>query len=82
MSTVTVTPDSHTMPIGTAIKNLAKIYDLPPFERVYQSGRTAIVAVSHEHAEAWRAALAAPPFAEDTARVMFFGAMVQLVRHG
>ena len=66
MSAVTVHPDSATMPVSSALKNLAKVHDLPPFVKLFQSNRTAIVIVSRKHAEAWRAALAAGEFVPDT----------------
>jgi hydrogenase maturation factor len=86
VSTVLVHPDAATIPVGSALKNLAKIHELPPFVKLFQSERTAVVVVPREYAEQWRAALGAGEFAEDTDGLtwtavapVWFGACVKLV---
>lgn len=86
MSTVLVHPDAATMPVGSALKNLAKIHELAPFVKLYQSQRTAVVVVHRKYAEAWRAAIGAGQFELDddgltmTAKApVWFGACVQIV---
>ena len=87
MTTIVVRPDALAVPIGSALKNLAKVHDLPPFVKLYQSSRTAVVVVHRKYAEQWRAALGAGSFTEDreggtstwTAEVFWLGAQVRIV---
>jgi hypothetical protein len=57
--------DEVSCPLRSALKNLAKLHDLPPFERMFLSGRIALVAAESEHVEQWRTALALPPLGDD-----------------
>ena len=91
MTEMLVRPDSVAMPIGTALKNVAKLNDLPPFVRLYQSGRKAVVVVHRKYSDQWRAALGAQAFVADTdndgltlwtSELFWFGACVQLVYGG
>lgn len=61
-----VHPDSMDVPVSSALKNLAKLHDLPPFVKLFQSNRTALVVVHRKYAEQWRAALAGSEFTPDT----------------
>lgn len=88
MSVVSIAPpEADRCPIGSALKNLAKLEDLPPFTHLYQSNQTALVAVPEADAEGWRRALGAGPFLPDMAEhtitwrteVFWFGAKVKLV---
>lgn len=86
MTTLMVNPDSVAMPVGSALKNLAKLHDLPPFVKLYQSDRAAVIVVHRKYAEAWRAALGAGRFIEDreggtstwTAEVFWMGAQIRV----
>jgi hypothetical protein len=49
-------------PITRALKGLAKVHDLPPFQRLYSSGRATVIVVSQAHAGDWRAAIGAGDF--------------------
>lgn len=88
MSIVSVHPaEAESVPVGSALKGLAKVHGLPPFTHLYQSNRTAIVAVEKIHADDWRRALGAGPFEAHAGinsvthrtEVFFFGSKVRLV---
>lgn len=82
-----VHPDNTAVPVGTALKNLAKVHDLPPFVKLFQSGQTALIVVHRKYADAWRAALGAGEFTPDTegdtttwtAEAFWMGARVRVV---
>lgn len=84
---MTITRDEVTVPVGSALKNLAKLHDLPPFVKLYQSGRGAIVVVHRKYAEQWRTALGAGPFVPETegdtttwtAEVFWMGTRVRVI---
>jgi len=87
MSTVTVAPDNAVIPVSSALKNLAKLHGLPPFVKLFQSNRTAIIIVHRKYSEQWRAALAAGEFTADTegdtttwtAEAFWMGARVRVI---
>lgn len=84
MTATVVHPDHTNTPVGSALKNLAKIHDLPPFVKLFQNARTAIIVVHRKYAEQWRAALVADDFTPDTegitwtATAFWMGARVQI----
>lgn len=51
---------------GSLIKSLAKLHGLPPFVKLFQNDRTAIVIVHRKYAEQWRSSLGSSPFTPDT----------------
>lgn len=93
---VSIAPDDldhvEDLPVAQAIGNLAHVHHLPRLEHVYRitkdDGRTVVlIAVPEAAAEAWRAALGAPPFTArthptsrqfTTERSCWFGATVRL----
>lgn len=66
-------------PLSRALKGLAKVHALPPFQRLYGHGRASVVVVAPEDAEQWRRALGAPPLADGAASVFWLGAKVEIV---
>lgn len=82
MTDVLVHPDEATMPVASALKNLAKVHDLPPFVKLYQSQRTAVVVVHRKYAKQWQAAVGAGPFVGDgvlmMAEAFWMGAQVKI----
>jgi hypothetical protein len=80
------------LPAAQAIANLAAVHQLPRLEHIYRADRhdghtVILLAVSPLAAEAWRAALGAPPFTETrhptssqwtTRRDFWFGSTVRL----
>lgn len=80
-ATAMVSDGTETVPVSTALKNLAKLHDLPPFERLYSSGRRTVVAVTKLDACLWRAALGLPPFdADGITEGFWMGDQVKLVK--
>lgn len=76
-----VSDGTETVPSSTALKNLAKLHDLPPFDRLYASGRRTVVAVSKLDACLWRSALGLPPFdANGVTEGFWMGTQVKLVK--
>jgi hypothetical protein len=76
-----VSDGTETVPVGTALKNLAKLHDLPPFDRLYSSGRRTVLAVTKLDACLWRAALSLPPFdADGITEGFWMGGLVKLVK--
>lgn len=76
----------ETVPAVTALHNLAVTHSLPDYVHVYPTAVAVNLVVSHDTAEQWRAALAAPPFTEHPQQystqyktsVMWFGIDVRL----
>lgn len=84
----------HDLPAAQALANLAHIHQLPRLEHVYRVNRhdghtVVMIALPDAHvADAWRAALGAPPYVEKrhplssqwtTERTCWFGATVRLI---
>jgi hypothetical protein len=76
-----ISDGTETAPVGTALKNLAKLHDLPPFDRLYSSGRRTVVSVTRLNACLWRAALSLPPFdADGVTEGFWMGSQVKLIK--
>ena len=81
MPTATISDGTETVPALTALKNLAKLHNLPPFDRIYSSGRHTLVAVDCLVSDQWRAALALPPFdADGETEGFWMGSQIKLVK--
>lgn len=81
MTAVMVSDGTEAVPVCTALKNLAKLHSLPPFDRLYSSGRRTVIAVAKVDACLWRAALGLPPFDVDGVTEGFWmGGQVKLVK--
>ena len=81
MPTAMISDGTETVPALTALKNLAKLHDLPPFDRIYSSGRRTVVSVDRLDACLWRAALGLPPFdAHGETEGFWMGSVVKLVK--
>ena len=76
-----VSDGTEAVPASTALKNLAKLHELPPFDRLYVSGRRTVLAVGKLDACLWRAALSLPPFdADGITEGFWMGVQVRLVK--
>lgn len=76
----------ETVPAFAALRNLADLHCLPDYVKGYASVSGVSLALTHDTAEAWRAALGAPLFTEHPrdyctqfkTSVLWFGIQVRL----
>lgn len=81
MTATLISDGTEAVPVGTALKNLAKLHHLPPFDRLYSSGRRTVIAVTKLDACLWRAALGLPPFdADGITEGFWMGGQVKLIK--
>ena len=81
MPTAMISDGTETVPALTALKNLAKLHDLPPFDRIYSAGRRTVVSVDRLAAGLWRTALGLPPFdGNGETEGFWMGTQVKLVK--
>lgn len=73
--------EEHRTPVSSALKNLAKVHNLPPFDRMYVSNRVVVIATARLDGCLWRAALGLPPFdADGETEGFWMGDKVRLVK--